>query len=86
MGMGWTDWSHVGIGLVAGIGLKKRPVESSVGAGLYVGYQGLSFAKKGDRVGFDIKTFAAGWVAGVIASEVFHAGKVRRTHRKAIGS
>ena len=69
---GISDGIHVGLGVISGFILRKKPIESTTASALYVSYQGLSFARKGktDRVGFDVKTYAIGWAAGVIACEV----------------
>lgn len=66
----WTDIAHGVMGLACGLTLRKRPVESTTGTVLYCTYQGLSFARKRDTVGKDIKWFAVPWALGVIAQEV----------------
>ena len=59
--------SHVAQGAAAGATLKSDyTLASVVGTGLYVAYQGLSFARKRDTVGLDIKTFAIGWGLGIV--------------------
>ena len=58
--------SHVAQGAAAEATLESKYVLASVvGTGLYVAYQGLSFARKRDTVGLDIKTFAIGWGIGI---------------------
>lgn len=73
----WHDYAaHWLIGAVSGwaliLGLDgDLPVlwlPALVVAALYTAYQGLSFAKKKDTVGLDMKDYSIGWGAGVIAA------------------
>ena len=67
---------HILQGIVSGILVFFFPAVAGIWAGLFVAYQGLSFARKrdwtgkGDTAGLDTMDFLVGFVLGVIPGMV----------------